>query len=139
MVVPDSSIANGAAAGIAGRMAELSVGSEDAATAVSGSSSSSATKRNKQNIMDGCRLLALGGYSNDGTEIGTPMLFNEVWELTLSSSLKHVHTVCWGCGRADKGFKLCQGTCGGAVAICGAECQLRVWEEGHKHWCRKKL
>ena len=85
---------------------------------------------------EGYRLIALGGYACDTSVKSMP--FDEIWELTLCSGLKHVHTACWGCGKVERGFKLCQGTCGGAVAICGSECQDKVWRDGHKHWCRKK-
>ena len=83
---------------------------------------------------EGCRLFALGGYGPDMQTFP----FTEVWELSLGSSLKHVHAMCWGCGKVEAGLKRCSGTCGGAVATCGSKCLARVWNEGGlRHWCRK--
>ena len=98
--------------------------------------SGSCAKKNRMN--EGSRLLALGGYACDSQVRNMP--FSEVWELTLGTSkqLKHVHTVCWSCGKVEQGLTLCQGTCGGAVAVCGGECREKVWQEGHRRWCKKK-
>ena len=88
----------------------------------------------RRKLTEGCRLFALGGYGPDMQTFP----FTEVWELSLGSSLKHVHAMCWGCGKVEAGLKRCSGTCGGAVATCGSKCLARVWNEGgHKHWCRK--
>ena len=69
--------------------------------------------------------------------MGTPKPFDELWELSLSSGIKRVRAVCHGCGKAGTGLRLCAGSCGGAVAMCGKDCQAKVWQAGHKHWCNK--
>jgi hypothetical protein len=86
------------------------------------------------------KLLALGGFVGElgFTRGGGGMPFDELWELSLrGSGPKSVAAMCAGCGVKAEGLKLCAGACGGAVAICGKECQAKVWQEGHKAWCKK--
>jgi hypothetical protein len=81
------------------------------------------------------RMLLLGGFI--GGEVGKAMPFDRLWELKLSSGIKGLKVTCHGCGKAGTGMKLCAGSCGGAVALCGKECQAAVWQGGHKHWCKR--
>ena len=63
----------------------------------------------------------------------------EVWELTLDRDMEGVPAACWGCGKVEVGLRACKGSCGGAVVVCGRECQAKAWKEGgHKHWCTKE-
>ena len=95
--------------------------------------SNSAPKAHKQRQG---RVLLLGGYSY-GPGFISPMPMDDVWELALWSGPKHVHTACWGCGKVGSGMRQCAGSCGGAMVMCGVECQSKAWNDGHKHWCKK--
>ncbi|GAX76867.1 hypothetical protein CEUSTIGMA_g4313.t1 [Chlamydomonas eustigma] len=78
------------------------------------------------------KYLLLGGHQGlkgtpcCGHQVDIPLA--EVWELTLSSHVKHVKAVCWGCGKASFGLKMCTGSCGGAAVVCSKECQVEMWK-----------